>query len=144
MSQENLELVRRVTPGPEVDVAALVRDDSAFASFVEAARSLFHRDFEAVVVSALQSDSHAGLPGLRTAWLDWLEGWDSYRVEVEEFVDAGDDVVMVVRDHARRADMETEVVQRGASIWTVRDGKITRAAFYPNREEALEAAELPE
>ena len=97
-----------------------------------------------MIISSLQSDRHAGLRGLRAAWLDWLEGWDSYRVEVEELLDAGDAVVVVVRDYARRADMETEVAQRGASIWTMREGKIAQAAFYPNRMEALEAVGLQE
>ena len=46
--------------------------------------------------------------------------------------------------YARRADMETEVAQRGASIWTMREGKIAQAAFYPNRMEALEAVGLQE
>ena len=144
MSRENVEMVRRIQPGPEVDLAALLRDDGAFESFVEAVGPLFHPDFEAMVVPSLQADRHAGLRGLRAAWLDWLEGWDSYRVEVEELLDAGEDVVVVVRDYARRADMETEVAQRGASIWTVRDGRIARAAFYPNRTEALDAAGLSE
>ena len=144
MSRENVEMVRRIQPGPEVDLAAVLRDDSTFESFVEAVQALFHPDFEAVVISPLQSDPHAGLGGLRDAWLDWLEGWESYRVEVEELLDAGDAVVVVVRDYARRADMESEVAQRGASIWTVREGRIARAAFYPNREEALEAVGLSE
>jgi ketosteroid isomerase-like protein len=144
MSRENVEIVRRIQPGPEVDLVAVFREDSAFEAFVEAVQPLFHPDFEVVIVSSLQSDRHAGLRGLRAAWLDWLEGWDSYRVEVEELLDAGDDVVVLVRDYARRAEMETEVAQRGASIWTVREGTIARAAFYPTRMEALEAAGLRE
>ena len=144
MSRENVEIVRRIQPGPEVDLAAVLRDDSAFESFVEAVQPLFHSDFEAVVISSLQSDRHTGLRGLRAAWLDWLEGWNSYRVEVEELLDAGDDVVVAVRDYARRADMDTEVAQHGASIWTVREGKIARAAFYPDRMEALKAVGLRE
>ena len=80
--------------------------------------------------------------GLRALWLDWMEAWESYRVEVEELLDAGNDVVVLVRDYGRRAGMETEVSVRGASVWTVRDGKVARIAFYPNRQEALEAAGL--
>ena len=144
MSRENVEVVRRIQPGPEVDLAAVLRDDTAFESFVEAVQPLFDPGFEAVVVSSLQSHRHAGLRGLRAAWLDWLEAWESYRVEVEELLDAGDDVVVFVRDYARRADMKTEVAQLGASIWTMREGKIARATFYPNRLEALEAVGLRE
>jgi ketosteroid isomerase-like protein len=59
-------------------------------------------------------------------------------------IDAGDDVVVLVRDYGRRAGMAVEVSMVGASIWTVRDGKIAKAAFYPNRSDALEAVGLSE
>ena len=37
-----------------------------------------------------------------------------------------------------------EIEQVGASVWTVRDRKVSRIDFYPNREQALEAAGLRE
>jgi ketosteroid isomerase-like protein len=40
--------------------------------------------------------------------------------------------------------MTAEVSIRGAAVWTVRDGKIARASFYPNREDALRAVGLRE
>jgi ketosteroid isomerase-like protein len=59
-------------------------------------------------------------------------------------IDAGDEVVVLVRDYGRRAGMAVEVSMVGASVWTVRDGKIAKTAFYPNRSEALEAVGLSE
>jgi ketosteroid isomerase-like protein len=59
-------------------------------------------------------------------------------------IDAGDEVVVLVRDYGRRAGMAVEVGVMGASVWTVRDGKIAKAAFYPNRSEALKAVGLSE
>jgi ketosteroid isomerase-like protein len=140
MSRENVEVVRRLQPGPEVDLAALLRDDASFRAFVEAVEAVFHPEFEAVAVGG----RYLGLSGLRSAWLDWIEAWESYWVEVEDMIDAGDDVVVLVRDHGRRAGMDTEVSVRGASVWTVRDGKVRRAAFYPDRAHALEAVGLQE
>jgi ketosteroid isomerase-like protein len=74
--------------------------------------------------------------------LDWLEPWETYRVEVEDVIDAGDDVVVLVRDYGRRVGMTHEVSVRSAAIWTVRDRKVARVAFYLDRTEALTAAGL--
>ena len=144
MSRENVEVVRGLQPGPEVDLAAVLRDDASFRAFVEAVEAAFHPEFEAVAVGSMASGRYLGLSGLRSLWLDWIEAWESYRVEVEDMIDAGDDVVVLVRDHGRRAGMDTEVSVRGASVWTVRDGKVRRAAFYPDRAHALEAVGLRE
>jgi ketosteroid isomerase-like protein len=40
--------------------------------------------------------------------------------------------------------MDVEVSVLGGTVWTVRDGKIARVAFYLHRSEALEAAGLSE
>jgi ketosteroid isomerase-like protein len=85
-----------------------------------------------------------GLEGLRALWLDWLEPWESYRVEVEDVIDAGDDAVVLVRDFGRRAGMTVEVSVVGGAVWTVRDGRVARVAFYLNRSEALKAVGMEE
>jgi ketosteroid isomerase-like protein len=144
MSQENVELVRGLLPSPDTDLVALFREEATATALAEAVAPLFHEDFEAVVQDWApgQGVRYAGLQGLRAAWLDWLDPWESYRTEVENLIDAGDDVVALVRDHGRRAGMAVEVGLVGASVWTVRDGKIAKAIFYPNRSEALEAVGL--
>jgi ketosteroid isomerase-like protein len=88
--------------------------------------------------------TYEGLQGYRDAWLDWLEPWESYRTEAEKVIDAGDDVLVLVRDHGRRAGMQAEVSMNAAAIWTVRDGKIVRATFFSDQERALEAVGLTE
>jgi ketosteroid isomerase-like protein len=144
MARENVELVRGLQPDPEVDLASLFRDDASFQSWIEAVGPLFHPEFEAVSPNAALRGRYSGLHGLRTAWLNWMEPWESYRTEVEDVIDAGGDVVVLVRDYGRRAGMEAEVTLHGAAIWTVHEGKIARAAFYADREEALEAAGVSE
>jgi ketosteroid isomerase-like protein len=144
MSQENVELVRRLQPSRDTDLVALFRDDATAAALMEALSPFFHADFEATTVAIApgQRIRFAGLDGLRAAWLDWLEPWERYRTEVEDVIDAGDEVV--ARDRGRRAGMTVEVSVVGASVWTVRDGKFAKAAFYVNRSEALEAVGLTE
>ena len=88
MSQENVEIVKGLLPGPEVDLAALFRDDAAAGSLIEAVRPLFHPEFECFAVSAVQGTKrYLGLEGFRATWLDWMEPWETYRNEVEDVID---------------------------------------------------------
>jgi ketosteroid isomerase-like protein len=151
VSAENVELVRRLQPGPGVDIAAMFRDERAADSLLEGLAPLVHPDVEVggdigteriAMTSADRGAPYAGLERLRAAWLQWLAPWATYRTEVEDVVDAGDRVVVLVRDFARVDPDAPEVSQKGASLWTVRDGKVARAEFYADRAEGLRAAGL--
>jgi ketosteroid isomerase-like protein len=84
------------------------------------------------------------MEGLRAACVEWLDPWESYRTEIEDVIDAGDEVVVLTRDYGRRSGTAAEVSMLGAAVWTVRDGKIARACFYPYRADSLEAVGLRE
>ena len=146
MSQENVDLVRGLQPAPETDLVTLFRDEAAFAALTEAVSPFLHEDFE-VVAPSLVADPDlrlVGLDGLRAAWLEWLDPWESYRVEIEDVIDAGDAAVVLVRDYGRRGGMADEISVMGGTVWTVRDGKVARVAFYAVRSEALAAVGLSE
>ena len=51
---------------------------------------------------------------------------------------------MLVRAFATFAGSDTEVNVIAATVYTVRDGQITRIEFYDTRAEALEAVGLAE
>jgi ketosteroid isomerase-like protein len=143
MSQENVEIVRALIPPPDVDVAALFRDDSLF----EQARADLepHIDPQLETVAVWQGGTtHAGIEGFRQTWLDWLEPWTSYYASADELIDGGDVVVALARDRGRRDDTDAEVELISGSVWEVRDDKIVRVQFYRSRDEALRAAGLLE
>src|SRR5436190_11384435 len=147
MSQENVDLVRRLQPSGDTDLVATFRDDATAAAVMERLSPFFYDDVEIVwppTFVAGEGVRFVGLEGLRAAWLDWLEPWESYRVEVEDVIDAGDDAVVLVRDFGRRAGMTAEVSVVGGAVWTLRDGRVARVAFYLNRSEALKAVGLEE
>ena len=147
MSQENVEVVRRLLgPFEQGDVVPLFRDDTINASLRSASEPFFTPDFECVFVREdIRRAKYFGLDGLRTAWLDWLEPWESYHPGVEDVIDAGSDrVVVLTRDHARPRGTNAEVDFLGAPVWTLRDGKVSRIEFYWNRAEGLAAAGLEE
>src|SRR6476646_4658870 len=144
MSQENVELVRSVLPGPDADLIALFNDDSASGELMQTIGRVLDPDFVSVKhVPGAEPETAPGLHGLRAGWLDWLAPWASYRTETEEVLDLGDRVVSVLCDYARREPDAPEVALKSAAVWTVRDGRIVRAEFYTGgRDEALKAAGL--
>ena len=119
MSQENVELVRSLQPSRDTDLVAAFRDDATAAAVMETLSPFFYEDVEIVPPPssvAGEGVRFAGLEGLRAAWLDWLEPWESYRVEVEDVIDAGDDAVVLVRDFGRRAGVTAEVGVVGGAV----------------------------
>ena len=144
MSQENVELITSLQPGPEVDITGLFRDEQVAEATWTAVASAFHDDCAFVNASPGVGSTHTGLHGLRALWLEWLAPWDSYYTETEDVIDVGNQVVVLFRDHGRRKDLAADVEARGASVYTVRDGKVARVEFNPNRDEALEAVGLSE
>lgn len=138
-------MVLGLQPAPDADIAELFRDDDVWGSLTEAVAPLFHPDFACVQrwLDAAPT-TYPGLDGLRTAWLDWLEPWVTYRTEIKEAIDYGDRVLVLVHDFARREGSTEEVMLVGAAVWTVDDGKIIRAQFYTDRTQALKAVVLEE
>jgi ketosteroid isomerase-like protein len=134
MSKENVEVVR------------LVLD------------AINRRDVDAVVESAsedvvtdwsnsrgLLSGVHQGRDQARQAFEEFLEPWDSLRWEAEELSELGGDGVLTVsrlQMHGRGSGVEVNA--SGASIWTIRDGKVAAIRLYQSKAEALEAAGLAE
>ena len=63
----------------------------------------------------------------------------------ERFIDAGDQVVVLETSHARgRGSGVKLATQSYATIWTPRDGQVTRVEIGWNRDEALKAVGLEE
>jgi len=68
--------------------------------------------------------------------------WDEYAVEVDELIDAGDQVVAVMRLSGRTN--EPEIDEMRSSLLTFRGGKIVRIEPFASKNDALEAAGLRE
>ena len=135
MSEETVEFVKTLLPRPEFDI--LEAFESRWPRVREFYEPRAHADLESGFVRAGERASYRGLDGFRQTWRDWLEPWDSYRTETVEIVDCGDDVLVLVHDYGRRRGMSVEVRLLGAAVWTVREGKLARAFFYTDREDAV-------
>lgn len=83
-----------------------------------------------------------GLDGYVEGWDDWLAPFDSFRLEFEDFLDAGDNVVVLVRQFARPKGAGAHLENAGAAVFGFRDGKIERIEFHLGREDAMRSAGL--
>jgi ketosteroid isomerase-like protein len=82
---------------------------------------------------------------LKFLWEDLRESIVGVRARPEEFIDLGDDRVLVVARYERRGRSSgAEVDLRVASVYQLRDGMLATVHDYTSREEALEAAGLSE
>jgi hypothetical protein len=141
MSEADRALVLSLQPPPEVDLVVLFGDDAAWDGFVTAASGAFEPSFECAAIGTPRGDmEETGFDGLRSLWAEWLGPWTTYRTSIEGAEEVGDRIVVAVRDHGRTAGSEAEVEIRTASVWTLRDGRITRAEFHLSRESAMRAA----
>src|SRR6202035_2668064 len=145
MSKQNVELVTRLQPAPDVDIAELFRNDDMWSALVDAAAPFFHADFESVAPGVPGTENvHVGLDGLRAAWLAWLEPWQTYRTEIKQALDAGERVLLLTHDYGRHLGAAREVKVDGSAVWTISDGRVARAEVFPARCEAFKAAGLLE
>ena len=92
----------------------------------------------AVPHSLLASESYRGYEGVRRFWTQFLSASDEYRVEVEELIDAGDQVVASLRLTMRTRGLEVD--ESRSSLVTLRDRRIVRIEGFASKDGALEAA----
>ena len=83
------------------------------------------------------------LDQFRGALEEFTGGFESVRIEPDDFIEAGDVVVVPLTGHVKgREGIAT--LARVTFVLTVRDGAIERVAMYQERREALEAVGLSE
>jgi uncharacterized protein len=86
--------------------------------------------------------TYRGRDGFRSflAVLDRL--WERFDVEPLRFIADRDRVVVLIDVRARGRESGAEVTGQYANVWSFREGKVTRAAWFEHLDEALAAAEL--
>ena len=143
MPVTNVELVKAALP-EEVDLVEAMASDDPVAALIGNADNVAP-DLE-VAFGGSQSGAPAlhyeGLEGLVKGWRDWIEPYESYRLGVEEVIDAGAGVLTLVRVVARTSRHGVEIEHRPAAVWTIEDGKLTAAHFFLERADAFEFAGL--
>jgi uncharacterized protein len=83
---------------------------------------------------------HRGRDGSRRYVGQWMESYDSLRVEPLELLDCGEQVVVWARVTGAGRSSGIALDMEQAHVMTVREGLIVRLHEYFDRAEALEAA----
>ena len=115
----------------------------AFVNDLDTFRELTHPEIEWAPVEENHTPSH-GIEGAVRIRNGWLEAWDTYRLEVEEILDAGDDVLVSGVAVARGKGSGVEVELRLYFHAKVSDGKVVRWRSFSDQESALKAVGLEE
>jgi ketosteroid isomerase-like protein len=92
--------------------------------------------------SLLASGDYRGYDGVRRFFTEFLSTWEEYSIELQEVVDAGDQVVAVMRMIGRAHEVEVDEVW--SSLYAFRSDKIARVQGFSTPRGALEAAGLRE
>jgi ketosteroid isomerase-like protein len=136
MTEENVEIVRsgyRLYEAGDFDGVALL-----FAENAEMP------DAGGLGVGGTAAGTRRGPEGFRQATDDALEAFEDYRVIAEDFIDAGDAVIVPVLITGRGRVSAAQLEMRLAHLWFVQDGKVIRGEVHRTVEEAIQAAELSE
>jgi ketosteroid isomerase-like protein len=137
VSQENVEIVRTLLQG-------FARRDH------ERAFDLYDPNIEwdasRMGINSDIAGVYHGHEGVRAYWRGWLSAWRDLDFELQDVLDAGDEVVALIhkqRQWGRRSGIETEVPPY-ALVFTINNGKVVRWRSFPDQRSALEAVGLAE
>jgi len=127
MSQENVQLVSSI-------FAAWERGDYSSAEWA-------HPEIEFVWADGPSPGSRTGLAGMAAGVREGLSPWDEFHIEAEEYRELDGERVLVLQHfggRGKKSGLELgQMRTKGAHVFHVRGGKVTRIVFYMDRERAL-------
>jgi ketosteroid isomerase-like protein len=127
MSQENLELVRSI-------FAAWERGDYSSAEWA-------HPEIELVAADGPTPGSWTGVAAMAEAWRETLSAFEELLSEADEYRALDDERVLVLMHFSGRgktSGLEVgDIHMKGANLFHVRDGKVSRLVTYWDRERAF-------
>ncbi len=74
--------------------------------------------------------------------MKWAEMWDDWTMELERFVDAGSDRVIVLFRESGRSESGLRMDERHAELYKVRNGKVVYRKGFSDPTEAFAAVGL--
>jgi ketosteroid isomerase-like protein len=131
MSEENVEIVRAIfAPWGEGDFSQV----EGWA------------DPEIEFKRAGDRTPSKGIDAMRERWRDWLGAYQDFSAPAEKIIDAGDNNVLVLNRFRGRGKGSGAPVAdfQGATVFTLRGGKVVSISLFTDMSQAFEAAGLSE
>jgi ketosteroid isomerase-like protein len=127
MSSANLDLVRSICADWE-------RGDFNSTDWA-------HSEIEYVHVDGPSPGRWTGLAGLAEGASTWINAWEGFRIEAEDFRELDGERILVLSKgsgRGRTSGLELgQLTRSAADLLHVRNGKVTRFAVYFDRDRAL-------
>jgi limonene-1,2-epoxide hydrolase len=130
MSQENVELVRRLNDGVNRGEMSEIEP-----------HSFFHPDVEFLPLRAATEGAYRGIAGIERFVADTEEIFENFEPHYE-FLDLGERVLAwgTIHVRARQSGIDTDIPVGG--VFEFREGKIVRWQDFGSKEKALKAVGL--
>ena len=135
MSQENVENLRTLLEAWSVEAWKQGEDMSLLDPEVV---------YEDTTLPDHVGETYRGHEGVSRATARWVEPYETFSIELERIVDAGDRLVSIHRVRARARHTGIEAEGQVAYLWTFQGGKVIRFESFREPNDALEAVGLSE
>ena len=89
--------------------------------------------------SSPDRETRYGREGIKELFASYMEAFDALRLEPEEFIDAGDQILVCLHQLARGKGSGARVVSRIAHVWTMEGGAAARLRIFADKGSAIEA-----
>jgi ketosteroid isomerase-like protein len=127
MASANLDLVRSISTAWEAG-------DFGSADWADP-------EIEYVTADGPSPGRWKGLTGMAEGTREFLSAWEDYRAEVEEYRELDDERILVLHRRSGRGKMSgvelEQIGEKGAWLFHIRDGKVTKIVYYFDRERGL-------
>jgi ketosteroid isomerase-like protein len=127
MASANVEFIRSI-------FAAWERGDFSSTAWA-------HPEIEWVVADGPAPGSWKGVARMAEGWRDFVSAWKDYRIVADEYRELDDERVLVLVHRAGRGKASGLKIERlksrGAAVFHIRGGKVTKQVMYGNRDTVL-------
>ena len=130
-----------MTDSPNVDLVRSIYADWERGDFSSAEWA--HPDIVYSRVGGLEEGAATGLAALAKAIGNFMQPWEDWRIEAEEFRELADGRVLVLDRHrgrGKRSGLDVDQLRsrsHTAYLFELRDGKVSRLVGYMDRDDAF-------
>jgi ketosteroid isomerase-like protein len=82
-------------------------------------------------------ETRYGREGIMALFESYMEAFDALRLEPQEFIDCGDQILVALHQHVRGKGSGAEVVGNIAHVWTMQGDAPFRLRIFGDKESAL-------